>query len=195
MWSGKTVAILGSGPSMSKDIATAVARANIPSVVINTTFRLAPFADILYAADHSWWQFYHGQVNGFAGTKVTCSPEPITPLPFADVMMLRMTGKGGFDSDPSCIRSGCNSGYQGIHIAMHAGAQRILLCGFDLRGTHWHGYHPSSLRNAGEDVYLKWKPYFEELGPIAKGMGVEILNCTPGSALKCFPMAQLGDVL
>lgn len=195
MWDGETVAILASGPTMNRGVVAAVERAKLRSIVINTTYRIAPQADILYAADKAWWEFYYKQLNGFAGIKATCSPDPITLLPFPDVMMLRMTGKAGFDPDPGCIRSGQNSGYQAIHIAVHAGAKRILLFGFDMHGGHWHGRHPPNLRNAGEDIFLKWIPFFDRLAVILHDMEVEVLNCTPGSALKCFPSTTLEAVV
>lgn len=42
MWAGRTVAVMASGPSMSKDVADKVRAARLPVIVVNNTYRLAP---------------------------------------------------------------------------------------------------------------------------------------------------------
>lgn len=52
---GGTVVVLASGPSMSQDVADRVMASGLPAIVTNSTFRLAPWAWMLYGADESWW--------------------------------------------------------------------------------------------------------------------------------------------
>lgn len=195
MWEGKTVAILGSGPSMSKAVAEAVRAAGLPTIVTNTTFRLAPWADMLYAADARWWEVYWKEVQSLPGLKVTCEADaPFHHVP--ELRLMKNTGREGFDPDPSCVRTGGNSGYQALHVAVHAGARRILLCGFDLRGdTHWHGRHPEPLRNAGEGLFPRWLEWYVTLYEALRPMDVEVLNCTPRSALQLWPNVELEDAI
>lgn len=186
LWRGQTVAALASGPSMSAEVAEQVRRAGIPAVVVNNTFRLAPWAQMLYAADTEWWQ--HTQdARKFAGLKVSVD----SGAPIKGVHLLRPTGDTGFDPDPTCIRTGGNSGYQAVHVAAQAGAARILLCGFDMRGEHWHTRHQHPMRETGPDTYRRWIERFETL----KLCPAEIVNCTPGSALRCFKEQSLEDAL
>lgn len=191
LWARQTVAILASGPSMSQAVADQVRDVGIPAIAINTTFRLAPWATMLYAADPEWWQHpAHRGAHDFAGLKVSCSN-------VKGVLLLRNTGKEGFDPDQSAIRTGGNSAYQALHIAIHAGAARILLCGLDMHGGrhHWHGEHPHGLKQTVEENYAEWIKRFNALiKPLAE-RGIEVLNCTPGSALRCFPMADLAEAL
>jgi len=195
MWEGKTVAILGSGPSMSKAVAERIHAAAIPTIAINTTFRLAPWADMIYAADARWWSVYERAVQDFPGLKVTCEADaPFHTIP--DLRLLKQTGRTGFDPDPTCVRTGGNSGYQSIHVAVHAGARRILLCGFDMRGEgHWHGLHPDPLRNAGEEIFTRWFEWYATLFEALEPMDVEVLNCTPRSALPFWPVVDLEEAL
>lgn len=185
IWEGKTVAILASGPSMSQEVADKVRAKGIPTIAINTTFRLAPWADMLYAADPQWWEAYWNKLDGFVGLRVTST---VAYRP--ELLSLEVTRYDGFEPDTGKMASGGNSGYQAIHIAMHAGATRIELYGYDMQAKgqhqHWHGLHPLTLRNHGSDIYVRWLRAFAALAPIAKGMGVQIVNCTPGSALTCF---------
>jgi hypothetical protein len=187
MWPGETCAILASGPSMSQEVADTVMAAGIRAITVNTTFKLAPWADMFYAADVAWWKKYHGEITGL---KVTCEPPP-----FKDILQLKNTGRDGFDPNPAHIRTGNNGGYQAIHIAAHTGCSRILLCGFDMRGGHWHDKHPEPLRDHGEGIYQRWLPHFKGLGDALEQRGIEVLNCTPNSALKRFPMADLREAL
>lgn len=187
MWEGRTVAVLASGPSMSSVVASTVRVAAIPAIVVNETFRLAPWADLLYAADEDWWKVTPEAMQ-FSGMKVSVAKIP-------GVRKLINTGVTGFDPDPACIRTGGNSGYQAIHIAAHCGASRILLCGFDMHGNHWHPEHKHPLKTTPQETYPRWCSRFEVLAVELKDRGVTVLNCTPGSALKVFPMADLNEAL
>ncbi len=187
LWSGKMVAVLASGPSMSQRVADEVFAAGLPTIVVNNTFLLAPWADMLYAADAAWWHA-HPAAADFPGLRVTVQDVPGTHK-------LRCSGPTGFDPHPGAVRSGGHSGYQAVHIAMHAGARQILLCGFDLHGTHWHGPHPEPLRNTAQGTYVRWIENFAELREPAAERGITIINVTPNSALRCFPMMSLADAL
>ncbi len=197
LFRGKTVAILASGPSMSLAVAEAVRAARVPSLVTNETFLLAPWADILVANDAAWWTVRAQDALKFRGLKV-CVQTGICPFPA--VMELRNTGldlhdQAGFDPDPECIRTGGNSGYSAVHIAMQAGASRILLCGLDLGGANWHPAHSEHLRITQPHTYTVWARRFRSLVKPAAERGIEILNVTPNSALDCFPKMALDEAL
>lgn len=186
LWRGRTVAILASGPSMSQEVADLVHVAGIRAIVINDTYRLAPWSDMLYAADVQWWQ-QAKEASSFRGLKVSVSSVP-------GVLQLQNTGTEGFEPHLMGIRTGGNSGYQAVHIAIHGQAARILLCGFDMSnraGLHWHGAHPAPLRNTDDHSYTRWVERFAAL----KNIGPEIINCTPGSAITCFPSMDLNEAL
>ena len=185
MWDGQTVAILASGPSMSQSVADKVS--HLPCIAINTTYRLAPWAEVIYAHDAAWWN-HHADAKELPGLKVGGERA-------AGVLTLKNTGLMGFDPDPSCMRVGGNSGYQALHLAIQAGASRILLLGYDMTGGHWHGKHPAQLGNAGEGAYQRWMPRFESLIPAIEDRYVDVINCTPGSKLTTFRMMSLEQAI
>lgn len=190
MWEGQTVAILASGESMSSEIANRIRyETAVRVIVVNNTFRLAPWADLLYAADARWWDVYKREALAFDGLKVC-----IEETPFPEVLVLNKTGERGFDPNPGNLRTGKNSGYQAVHLAIHTGVKTILLCGFDMHGGHWHGEHQNPLRATDKDVYPYW---IEEFRILQKEMPatVQVLNCTPDSAMKCFPLVDLSKAL
>jgi hypothetical protein len=187
-WAGATVAILASGPSMSEGLAARVHEAGLHTIAINSNWKLAPWADIIYAADVDWWHHADNRAAlSLPGLKVSCQP-------VRGVLQLQNTGRAGFDERPHCIRTGGNSGYQALHIAAQARAARVLLLGFDMHekaGCHWHGPHPLPLRTTPAPLFARWCARFAELAPVLAARGVDVVNCTPGSALKCFRFSTL----
>ena len=67
------VVCVASGPSLiQEDIEYCKGKAKI--YVVNDCHKIAPFADLLYAADTQWWEYYNG-VPDFNGEKWTVSHE------------------------------------------------------------------------------------------------------------------------
>lgn len=194
MWEGQTACILASGPSMNQEVADAVRPTLWRTIAINNQYQKAPWADMLYACDALWWNHPdYRSARQFTGLKV--SMEPVGE----DVLTLKNTGQHGMDEDPSCLRTGNNSGYQALQVAVHAGCPRIILCGFDMRSVngkqHCHERHPLPLRDHGDGIYPRWIRAFESIALILVKKKVEVWNATPDSALKCFPSIKLGDAI
>lgn len=200
-WVGQTAAILASGPSMTRAQAEAV-RGRCRVIAVNNQGidtecdgvmvpALAPWADILYAADAKWWRCYHERALKFAGRKVTIRPT----LPWDEVYSLvQSIEHASFDPRPTHLVSGGNSGYQAIHLAVHLGATRIILLGFDMkdgrnRRRHWFGNHPKKLDSRGN--YSLWLRAFDKLAKVLDHKGIEVLNCTPDTALRSFKRVPL----
>lgn len=93
------------------------------------------------------------------------------------------------------IRTGGNSGYQALNLAVLLGASRIILLGYDMRGSHWHGDHPKRLANPKESDFAAWRARFATTLPDLARAGVEVLNCSRDTALECFARARLEDVI
>lgn len=194
MFEGRTVAVMASGPSMSQAVADRVR--HLPRIAINTTYRLAPDADVIYGSDGKWWRWNTQALLG-PGLKVSCEPLPNCPQNLPDgVLTLRTNGQSGYERNPAYVRTLNNSGGVGIQIAVHGGAARVLLLGFDMRGGHWHGDHPrGEFGNPGPGDYGRWCGLIERFAREVAPTGVSIINCTPGSALTCFPREDLDTVL
>jgi hypothetical protein len=193
-WAGQTVVVIGAGASLStkqiRHVALAKLEGRCRVIAINDAVFAAWFSDHLHACDGKWFCWHIQRIQHFTGIKTTLDE---TVLNGWNVGLLKNTGEDGFDPDPGCVRSGNNGGYQGIHIAMHAGAKRILLLGFDMQGGHFFGAHSDERKLCDHATVMI--PHFPTLIPAAAERGIEILNCTPGSALTCFPMADIEGAL
>jgi hypothetical protein len=203
-WEGQTCAILASGPSMTLQVAEQVRTSGCRAIAVNNQGiafagrpAMAPWADILYASDSKWWYNYQKEAAQFKGRKFTVhhiggiAPHIITD----DIHAMQHGGVNGFDERTTHLRTGSNSGFAATHLAIHLGARRILLCGFDMhckRGEHWFGDHfwRRSYRSRYDLFINSFKRAAAEFMKRA-----EIINCTPGSALKCFPSMDLKDAL
>lgn len=153
----------------------------------------APWADVLYAADAKWWVHYAERALAFKGLKVTLRLMD----GFEDVMSLELSTRVPFDPRPTHLVTGGNGGYSAVHLAAHYGVNRILLCGYDMRqiGTkkHWFGDYPGKLNTMQK--YTNWIANFQNLFPILKLLGIEVINCTPKSALLGVKFKPLREVL
>lgn len=191
---GKTLAILASGPSMTRDISCVLLERGIPAIAVNSTaVMVAPWAQMVYAADTSWWSKYHDQIDP-SRIKITCNDS----VPFPDVKLIKQTGNRGFDPNPSHVRMGKNSGYQAVHIGLHTGASRILLFGLDMTlkyGVHCHGLHPNGLDNPSQYFFDKCLPYWNDLVDPAHVRNCEIINCSSISKITCFQKRTIEEIL
>lgn len=162
-------AVLATGPSMSQAVADSV-RGRCSVIAVSDAYRLAPWADALVSQDASWWRA-HPDAKEFAGRR------------FAGVVVPDV------EKFPSL--TGSNSGLLGCQVAVSLGATRILLLGVDLKGSHFFGPHPAPLRNTQPHRFQAFQEQFKRYQP----RSVEIINCTPGSALKAYPKADLNASL
>lgn len=174
-WVGETCVILAGGPSLEGFDAHCLASLRV--IAINESYRLWPSSDVLYWADIKWWNRRCQDVAyTFSGRYIVTVAEKVN----GPVKQLRNTGVEGFDPDPGALRTGANSGYQAIHLAVHFGAKRIILLGYDMQvdraRTHWHeghpGQQPSSLQATLTQTFL---PKFQGLVEPLRERGIEVI--------------------
>lgn len=201
IWPGATIAIAASGPSLNEDDLDYARERGARVVAVNDGVRMAPWADVLYSSDRYWYPHYKG-VPGFTnpkyglGTSVGKRNE-FHNLP--DVIVLRNTGDDGLELDPGGLRNGRNSGYAAINLAVHLGAAKIILLGFNggqkSGQSHFFGDHPSGLTHTSENVYATFRRLYKTLVEPLKSAGIEIVNCTDGTRIDAFPVARLRETL
>jgi hypothetical protein len=192
LWPCSTIVCIGGGPSLTQaDVDAVRGRARV--VAINDAYRLAPWADVLYAADRKWIDWHDG-VPGFAGPKYSIESQDPTPRP--DWTVLRNTGPLGLELlNASGLRAGFNSGYQAIGLAVHFGAARIVLLGYDMGPSadgrsHWFGDHPDGKASP----YPQMIAAFDTLAVALAECGVSVVNCSRRTALTTFQRRTLEDV-
>ena len=198
LWRGQTVVLLGGGTQDPNVVDSIRGKARV--IAINDTYKLAPWADILYACDAKWWNWAKPD---FSGLKVGLKWDAVKGkyYPGYDLeshpglRALAGTGLSGLEIAPNALRTGANSGYQAINLAVHMGAKRILLLGYDMQptetGSHWFGEHPDGV----EPSWMNMLMHYPSLVKPLKEKGVQVINCTQSTALEVFPRGKIEELL
>lgn len=165
-------------------------------IVINNSWRLAPWAEVLYAADLAWWNMECGAPQ-FPGLKISQDPAAATKWGLSRVILDKASDRLQLDR-PGTIGNGGNSGFQALNLAVQFGASKIALVGFDMRidlGVHWHGKHPRLMNNPSARNAERWRRCLDGAAETLKALGIEVINCSPVSTLMRFPKMSLEEVL
>lgn len=198
LFEGKTVAILATGPSLRREDVQAVRAHGLPAVAINDAYRLAPWADVLYACDGAWWEA-HDYVRGFAGQRWTQDRGTPTPWDYhAGLEGLNIVDSvpgGEVSDDPARIFDGSNSGFQALQFVWLAGARRAILLGYDMHRTrgraHFFGEHPAGLKRGAN--YGHFGAIMDAAAP-AFLQRLEVWNASRETALQGFPRVGLAEL-
>lgn len=158
-----------------------------------------PDCDHIWATDYRWWNHHIADItNDYEGrcwTQEVQWPDDKDPAAWGIKCLKADTGACGLSTDPGKVHTGKNSGYAAINLAYHLGAERILLLGYDMkmRGNtrHWFGAHPDGMEVASD--YASFAEQFATIYPA--DYGIEIWNVTRDTALRCFPLYDLDDVV
>lgn len=193
-WRGQTVFCLASGPSLTADDVEMVRGTGCPTVVTNTTFRLAPWADVLFGFDAKWWATKDPK------TGLTHAQESERDFRGRRFSKSALAANYGIESlhASSWFRGSGNSGVCAISLAVSAGASRIVLLGYDCTFAtdgrrHWHGDHPSGLGNCLS--IARWPLQFKRVKRQADAARVSVVNCSRRTALDCFERAQIETII
>lgn len=190
-WSDKPIAIIASGPSTSEArLGLLAQRARV--IAINNSWLLYPGADALFACDYEWWKSNQGTPE-FQGLKITSDHRAVhrwEEIKYAKRVLVDslLVGRKGI------IGWGGNSGFQAINLAVHMGAKKIILIGFDMRidkGLHWHGPHKGKLTNPRTSYVDRWRRAIDKVYAQLCDMGISAYNCSPVSHLAAYPKVSL----
>jgi len=193
-WKDRTVVIAASGHSMGETASQIHHRrvhgAPFVLVVTNTTYRLFPYADVLYGGDMLWWKHMHKEVErNFKGEKWTQDHSAAQRYGLQRIKGINKSGLG-----TQYVHINGNTGFQAINLAYLFGSRRVLLTGFDMKlgpkgEKHWHADHPAPMVQG--QTFGEWIHKAATMAKDAQRLGLEIVNCTPGSALTCWPVSTL----
>lgn len=194
-WEGQICVIVASGPSAA-EAKVEQARGRAKVIAINSSIRLAPWADALYGADYAWWRSVNG-MQDFPGLRITADRRAA-----AEWELARVEARQGDDRivlDPlGTVGWGSNSGFHVLNLAVQFRCRRIILVGFDMRldrGVHWHGPHPRGLNNPRVSIVGRWRRAIDGAAKIIAGLGIEVVNASPVSALEAYPKMTLSEAI
>lgn len=191
LWPGSTIVCCASGPSLTQEDVSACQDQRV--IVINDTYKLAPWADALFAADFRWWE-RNPEALRFEGLKFGADRRVGKHYP--EVHTLHISGRDGFDPNPAFVRSGDgNSGAMAIHTAVHLGGTKIVLLGYDMQPTNGRNHHHDDHPEQRPINFRVWVNAMTTLAVALQARGVTVLNASRETALQCFPRVSLKEAL
>lgn len=192
----KTGIILASGPSLTQAQIDYALATGHHVMAINATYQKAPTANTLYCGDFLTWKEYIADMRRvFKGEM--WSQDSTSCARWPEIKRVRAANRDGLGKNGLVHLNG-NSGFQAINLLYAWGYKRIVLLGMDMKlglkgEKHHHEDHPKPLVQAL--VFTEWLHKSARLAIDLKNEGVEVLNATPGSALTCWPMVKLEEVV
>ena len=193
-WAGEIAVCIGGGPSLSHSQVAMAVDAGTRIIAVNDGYRICPSADVCYFADSKWWGWHKDKPDfkSFAGQKCSIKGAGAS-ITDESVHMLRNMhhphNRYGLSLDPGMLATGWNSGYQALNMAILAGANRIILLGFDAHvpeagePTHWFGDHP---KREPDHAFRHYVRAFAAAAQQIRAAGVRVINCSPRSAIEVF---------
>lgn len=128
-----------------------------------------PWAVALCAQDHNWWR-HNPLAMDFPGRKFSSN---------------RIHGVEQVVSQ--WVPKQAASSVLAMEAAWRMHPQRVELWGFDHDHGHYFGEHPHPLNRTPPGRFDIFERQLAEIGREMKRDGIEIVNCTSGSKLRCFP--------
>ena len=199
---GETAIVCGTGPSITPEIIKAVDDSGHRVFGANRAWEIFN-CDVVHGCNYQFWDHYWPQIQEQAFDKWTTRPELEGKYPGLEYIEERW--EDGLSKDQHWISAHHGTGPQLVNIAYLYGCTRLLLVGWDMRYNGKTGVRSFESRHyLGEypDCMVHWPIYtgddgellalIKEMGTIKPAdYGIEIINCTKNSALKCFPMGDL----
>jgi len=218
---GETAILVCTGPSVKeqvKEIRNAKAGKRCRIITVNNAYELFPFADAHISCNYDWWEYYWPKS---AILREMACPKYTWYKHIADrygIQYVKAVVKDGLSIDPQIIHINHGSGPMGINLALHLGVKKLLLVGHDMKfapdyngarrkagstDRHFFGEYPKELQHWPSVKVGKSKPgvmdglieAYDKMVPQLPSLGMEIINCTPGTALNSFPKSTLEEEL
>lgn len=217
LFKGETGIIVATGPSLKKDqlevINTSRSRNQCRVFTINNSFEKVAQTDVQLSCDGPWWRYYWPrwkELRELPAMMFTWYPELAEQF---GIEYIQAIVKNGLSTDPGVVHINHGSGPMMINLALHFGISRLLLIGHDMKFASDYnaakrdpGSSPRHYFGEYPDVLQHWPSVKVKQGVLDglitayngiqndiynRGIPLEIINCTPGSALTSFPTSTL----
>jgi len=224
IWEDADVWIIGGGPSVPKQfdvpdevIQDVIAGNSPPSVYspymksihdkhiigINAAYLLGDWVDIVFFGDKGFFLQHEAQLAAFPGLKISPISLAVSRTWVKHTPRDNSHGRG-ISPSPYMVSWNGNSGAAAISTAVHTGAKRIILLGFDMtlgehNNQHWHDVYNrgpvKTEKRARKLPFYRHLRGFTEIARDAKQIGVEIINACPNSMIEQFRKVSVKELL
>ena len=203
-----TIACIGTGPSLTQEQIQSARNKGFRLFACNDAIRWAPDAALLHACNWQWWDRRWPEVKDLPCEKWTTRKESAEKY---GISYIAEVNRPGLSTDPKLLHHGHSSGFQLVGQAYRAGADRIVLIGYDMKFAPDYDGKSKQIGSGPRHFFGEYEPELQHWPSVRVQQGrhvelialyesvakqglVEIINCTPGSALNCFPRVDIRDL-
>ncbi len=191
LWPDSTMVVIGGGPSISSTPLHLIH--HLPCVAANNAFKLGPWVDAMFFGDCRWFEWHKEALLKYEGIKTTTCERHRGKM---GIKLLKRENSEPLAKSSDSLAWNKSSGAAAINLAVHLGARRIILVGFDMQQVDGQSnYHNEHKTRSGEKVYRRFKSRMPQLAKALQERGISAINATPGSALNAFPIMALEEAL
>ena len=218
IWAEKTGVLIATGPSLSESQLSMIRDAHTADrcrvFTINNTYQVYPETDVHLSCDGPWWRWYW---NDPVLRKMSEYVEMWTWYPdFAEefgINYIKAIVEDGLSYDPGIVHINHGSGPMMMNLAMHYGINKLVLVGHDMKFAedykpakcdpgstprHYFGEYPKPLQHWPSvkvrqgvldgliEAYTKINAQI-----VRDKLSIDVVNCTPDSALTMFRQSDL----
>lgn len=194
-----TYVIIGGGPSLTQEQVEYICEHghHAWTIAVNDAYKLAPWADFVFAADVKWWRLHYDDVCNTVAPYTELRTiqnvvdpffknRPITRPIYWDYVFRKVDY---IDVNPMELYHGGCSGILAMDLARTLGEvhspKKIILVGFDMQHTggksHWFGDHPEGFLNA--NACERWCEEIGNMMPYYRQWDIEVVNCSIETAI------------
>ena len=198
LWKNAAVYIIGGGPSLiGQDLCI---KGGLESLLktkrvigVNNAYQFGDWVDVCYFGDAKWLDWHAHILKDYPGLVISSNPKM---RDHKTVLYLQRGKSRGIEERKKMIAWNRSSGASAINLAIHLGASKIILLGYDMKRNdkvkNFHRDHRE--RNPEANPFERFLKVFPKIKKDADKMGIEILNATPDSAIDCFRKVDIRDV-
>jgi hypothetical protein len=168
--------LIAPGESLTQEQCDTVRGAGV-TIAVGDAYKLAPWCDAIAATDRAWW---------------SARPDAMA-MPCKKFSPCKIEGIEQVTNE--FVGTQSSSGVLGLWVAKMLGAAKVLMIGFDNRGTHFFGAHVGKLKNTPPHRFKTFEHQFVHLRNHFKIVKIAVRNATPGTALQAFEKATLTEGL
>jgi len=194
--------VIGTGPSLTSEQIDQCK--GFKTFGINRAYQFD--VDVMLACNFDFWDHYWNDIKKFKCHKWTPRIESAKKY---GINYIEEIWRPGLSTDNNFIHAHHGSGPQILNLALHYGVKRMALIGWDMKfpgkvsdreyteKRHYFGEYPAQLQHwPRTGINGEMTGLIKEVETIKPSdYGIEIINCTPESALKCFPFQSLSEFL
>jgi len=191
-----TIVCIASGPSLTRDDVARCERAGLTLSGVNNAYQITNKLTYHHACDTKYWNYHYPYTQ--AHTRKFSLKASQKDEGHPGVEQMQRGQREAISHKWPVLGTGGNGGFQLVNLVYLLSYKTIILLGYDMtvtNGSHWHPDHEfSGATNPSNRTFDSWIHAFDKVAPALSSVGVEVLNASRHTALKCYKKVDLEDV-